>query len=106
MKQTVVFCTQPVRGKLYFYAASAGEEHYLFGQTFRVSLWNRYRFGVRLDDALDRGKCRCPAEQKVCEELFKSISYIKKEYGLSLLRKSRKSPRRTAPEREEDESAA
>ena len=106
MKQSIVICTQPVRGTLYFYVKSSGEEHYLFGQTFRASLWNRYRFGVRLDDALDWGKCRCPADRKVCEKLFKSISWIEKEYGLSLLRKSRKSPRRTAPEREEDESAA
>ena len=95
MKHPVIVCTQPVRGKLCFYVRSGAEEHYLFGQTFRLSLWNRYRFGVRLDDALDRGKCKYrPADRKVCEKLFKSIPYIEKEYGLALLRKSRRSSRR------------
>jgi hypothetical protein len=98
MKQSVVYCTQPVRGKLYFRVASAGEDHYLFTQPFRLSLWNRYRFGVRLEDALDWSRCGTPAGRKVCEKLFKWIRSIEKEYGIALLRKSRKPSRRTRRE--------
>lgn len=104
MKHPVVFCTQPVRGTLYFFVAQEGERYYLFGQPFRPSLWDRYRFGVRLDDALNWAKGRLPADRKVCEKLFKSIPYIEKEYGLALLRKSRKASHRSR--REDDEIAA
>ena len=97
MKHSVIRCTSPVRGKLYFFVAADGEEHYLFGQTFRLSLWNRFRSGVRLEDALDWAKSH-PADQKVCEKLFKAIPYIEKEYGLTLLRKSRKASRRARRE--------
>ena len=100
MKQSVVFCTQPVHGTLYFYVLTGREEHYLFGQSFRPSLWKRYRYGVLLDDALDWAKGRYPADRKVSEKLFKMIPYIEKEYGVSLLRKSRKPSRRR---RREDE---
>lgn len=93
MKHPVILCTQPIRGTLYFFVVSEGERYYLFGQSFRPSLWDRYRFGVRLDDALDWEKGRFPADRKVCERLFKSIPYIEKEYGLVLLRKSRKTSR-------------
>ena len=103
MKHAVIICTQPVRGTLYFFVLAYGERHYLFGQPFRSSLWSRYRFGVRLDDALDWSKSH-PADRKVCEKLFKAIPYIEKEYGLTLLRKSRKTTRRTR--REVDEIAA
>ena len=100
MKQSVVFCTQPIHGTLYFYVLTGREEHYLFGQSFRPSLWKRYRYGVLLDSALDWSKCGFPPERKVREKLFKMIPYIEKEYGLSLLRKSEKSSRRR---RREDE---
>ena len=105
MRQAVIFCTQPVRGKLYFHVAAGGEEHCLFGQPFRASLWNRYRFGVRLEEALDRSACRAvPAQMKVCEKLFRTIPYIEKEYGLALLRRTRRSSRRR--KREEGGRAA
>ena len=104
MKHPVILCTQPVRGTLYFFVACAGEEHYLFGQAFRPSLWNRYRFGVRLDDALDWAKGRYPADRKVSEKLFKSIPSVEKEFGLAILRKSRKTSRRRRWE--DDEIAA
>lgn len=104
MKQATIYCRELNRGTLYFYVSMNGEEHYLFGQSFRLSLWNRYRYSVRLDDALDWGKCRTFADRKVCEKLFKNIPYIEKEYGLVLLRKSRKSSRRTVWE--DDETAA
>ena len=96
MKNPVIHCTQPIRGALYFFVVSEGERYYLFGQSFRPSLWNRYRFGVQLDDALDWDKCRHnPAGRKVCEKLFKALPYIEKEYGVVLLRRSgRKSPDR------------
>lgn len=104
MKQSVVLCTQPVRGTLYFYVRSGKEEHYLFGQAFRPSLWRRFRSGILLDEALDWTRCGpCPADRKVCEKLFKAIPYIEKEYGLALLRKSRRSSRRR---RWEDDKAA
>ena len=92
MKQSVIFCTQPVHGTLYFYVLSGREEHYLFGQSFRPSLWKRYRSGVLLDDALDRAKCR-PADRKVCDKLFKTLPGIEKEYGLNLLRRGTKNAR-------------
>ena len=105
MKQSVIICTQPVRGTLCFFVLACGERHYLFGQAFRPSLWSRYRFGVRLDDALDWSKCHgLPAEGKVREKIFKSILYIEKEYGIALLRISQKSSRRAR--REDDEIAA
>ena len=105
MRQPVIYCTQPVRGTLYFYVRSAGEEHYLFGQPFRATLWDRYRFGVRLEDALKWSGCHAvPSQMKVCEKLFKMIPWIEKEYGLPLLRKSRKSSRREG--REDDGTAA
>ena len=83
----------------------ARPRHYLFSQPFRPSLWSRYRFGVLLDEALDWSKCRgLPAEDKVREKLFKSIPYIEKEYGIALLRRSKKASRRVR--REMDEIAA
>ena len=105
MKQSVIICTQPVRGTLCFFVLTDNERHYLFGQAFRPSLWSRYRFGVLLDEALDWSKCHSlPAELKVREKIFKSIPYIEKEYGIALLRRSRKSSRRS--KREDDEIAA
>lgn len=105
MKHAVIICTQPVHGTLYFFVLVYGERHYLFGQAFYPSLWSRYRFGVLLDDALDWSKCHgLPAEVKVREKIFKSIPYIEKEYGIALLRRSRKSSRRS--KREDDEIAA
>ena len=105
MKHAVIICTQPVRGTLYFFVLAYGERHYLFSQPFRPSLWSRYRFGVLLDEALDWSKCHgLPAEVKVREKIFKSIPYIEKEYGLALLRRSKKASRRVR--REDDEIAA
>ena len=101
MKNPVIHCTQPIRGALYFFVVSEGERYYLFGQSFRPSLWNRYRFGVQLDDALDWAKGRFPADRKVCEKLFKSIPYIEKAYGLALLRRSRKASQRSRWEDDE-----
>lgn len=105
MKHAVIICTQPVHGTLYFFVLAHGERHYLFGQAFYHSLWSRYQFGVLLDDALDWSKCHdLPAEVKVREKIFKSIPHIEKEYGLALLRRSRRSSRRA--KREVDEIAA
>ena len=98
MKHSVVFCTQPVRGTLYFYVSSSrSDRHYLFAQSFRPDLWNRFRFGVLLDDALDRSKYPLH-HQKFCDKLFKAIPYIEKEYGVRLLRRSRRSLRRDCRE--------
>ena len=96
MKHAVIHCTQPVRGTLYFFVSAAGEEHFLFSQGFRASLWSRYRFGVRVEEALDFGNYAAhPADRKLCEKLFRILPYIEKEYGLPLLRKSRSArPRR------------
>ena len=107
MKKSVIYCTQPVHGTLYFYVLAGREEHYLFGQSFRPSLWQRYRFGVLLDDALDRAKCT-PADRKICDRLFKMIPYIEKEYGVSVLRRSRlpRSPKSSRRDRRKDEEIA
>ena len=89
MSQIIIFCTEPVRGTLHFHVRARGEEHWLFRQGFNLSLWERYRGGVPLDDALDWEKSRHSfAGRKVCEKLFKALSYIEKEYGIVLLRKS------------------
>ena len=37
----IVYCTQPVHGTLDFYVFTGKEDHYLFRQSFRPSLWNR-----------------------------------------------------------------
>ena len=101
----IVYCTQPVHGTLDFYVFTGKEDHYLFRQSFRPSLWNRYRYGVALDKALDWARCgNVPPQQKVCEKLFKAIHYVEKEYGIRLLRRSKKDSRRKR--REVDEIAA
>lgn len=106
MKHAVVRCTQPVRGTLHFFVSAAGEEHFLFSQGFRASLWDRYRFGVRLEEALDFGNYAAhPADRKLCEKLFRILPYIEKEYGVTLLRKSR-SPRPRRRDHLPDDDAA
>ena len=103
MKNPVIHCTQPVRGTLYFFITANGEMHYLFGQNFRDSLWKRYRFGIRLDEALDRSKWS-HVDQKICDKLFKVLPHVEREYSISLLRKKPKSSRHER--RKDDEIAA
>ncbi len=95
MKHHVIYCIESVHGTLYFFVRSDRadrEAHYLFAQHFRVSLWSRYRSGVRLDDALDRAKCS-PADRKVCDKLFKAVAAVEKECGVTLFRRTERTSR-------------
>lgn len=100
MKTPIVSCTCAKKDSdksriLYFYISAPGGKYYLFAAPFRRSLFGRFRWGVPLDDALDRSRYE-QNQKRIPQRIFRSLWYLDREYGLSILRKSRerRDPRR------------
>ena len=85
--RTKIIC-KSAHDKLEFFACTGGEEIYLFSQRFDRAVFERYKKGVELGDALTPVKRygrNLPLE-KVSDKLPAYIRYVEQEYGVSLLR--------------------
>ncbi len=92
---TRVFCKETtdrnLNSRLCFYLETKNENHYLFSQSFNQELYNLFKCGVSLDKALDYSQAnRNKSILKAIDKLPSHIRYIEQEYGLTILRKTKK----------------
>lgn len=84
--RTSIIC-KAASGRLEFFACSGREEMFLFSQRYDRAVFERFRRGVELGEALTPTKRRgrnLPLE-KVSDKLPAYIRYVEQEYGVSLL---------------------
>ena len=88
-----VFVKTTSKGKQSFYLIDGGQEYYLFSQNFRKSIKDFYSSPISIDRAIDFSFGHSSAVRRTMEKLRVYIPYIEKEYGISVLRKSKKAKR-------------
>ena len=90
MKKNIIFCKDSnTHGILDFYLSKGNDSIYLFSQKFRHSIYDHYRRGLFLDDALSYKKAhKDRAIMNVIKRLHTNISYIEKTYGIIVMNKT------------------
>ena len=90
---SMVFVKTTGKGMHSFYLTDGGCEYYLFSQDYRKSVKEFYSSPISLDRALDFSFGFNSAIRRTMEKLRVYIPYIEKEYGISVLRKTKKAKR-------------
>ena len=90
MKTSVIYCKDSnTKGIIDFYITSENESIYMFSQKYRRSTYDYYRNGVLLKDAFNYKKIHNDkAIMNVIKRFSPSISYIEKEYSVSIMNKT------------------
>ena len=90
MKKSMIFCKDScTHGVLDFYLSKGNDSIYLFSQKFRHSIYEHYRRGMLLDEALSYKKAhKDKAIMNVIKRLPSSISYIEKNYDIIVMNKT------------------
>lgn len=85
-----VFCSKDSNHyeKINFYLKFEGETYYLFTQHYSNTAWDRFKMGVRLDEALKHQSGL--ALKSFNEKLPKFIKYIEDTEGITVLKKTAK----------------
>ena len=85
-----------------FYVSQGSNSYYLFNQRYRHSVYEHFKTGVPITNALDHSKARHnTALINVINRLFPTIKYVEKYYSVSILDKSRSASRRPCRSRYE-----
>ncbi len=88
MKKTVVYCVREINNKISFFIKADGRDHYLFSQKFYLSVFEFYKSGQLLQNAL-KSKNRCAHSlNKTAEKLIPYIRFIEQSEGLTILKKT------------------
>ena len=84
-----IYCKTVSKGIQAFYLCMGTKKYHLFEQNYRVSNKEVYGVGIRSDE-IGRLKSHCStAVRKTAEKLYIYIKYIEKEYGVSVLNKTK-----------------
>ena len=92
-RKAYVSCSVSGKGKdrrLVFNLCANGETHYLFNQTFHDSVYDYYRNGVSVEQAIDYSRAvDNAAMQRVMDKLPSHLRYLESEYGVVALQKAK-----------------
>lgn len=89
--RTIIYCRPTEKGIHSFYLLSEEGEFFLFSQHYRRGVQNYFGRGVYLEKANDYSKCKGDnAVIKTMGKLPVYIRFIEKEYGITVLEKSKK----------------
>ena len=86
---TKVYSTTTPQGDHNLYLKANGKEYFLFSQNYYKTVSDFYGREVSLDRALDFSASTGKAVRKTMEKLRAYIPYIEKEYGVSVLKKTK-----------------
>jgi hypothetical protein len=90
---TTVFSKTTAPREQSLYLKANGKEYYLFSQNYRRAVKEYYSTPVALDRALDFSCSNGLPVRKTMEKLRAYIPYIEREYGVSVLKKTKKAQR-------------
>ena len=88
-----VFSKITAPGEQSLYLKASGREFYLFSQNYRRAVKEYYSSPITLDRALDYSCSNGLPVRKTMEKLRAYIPYIEREYGVSVLKKTKKAKR-------------
>lgn len=88
--KNIILCRTTAKETQNFYCLANGKEYYLFSQNYRKSVKEYYRTGVTVDRAIDFSASEGRALRRTMEKLRVYIPYAEKEYGISILNKTKK----------------
>lgn len=89
--KTTIYCKPTAQGIHSFYLITDGGEYFLFSQNYRKGVQNYFSKGVRLDQARNYSKSNSDtAIMKTMSKLPMYIKYIEKEYGICILKQTKK----------------
>lgn len=86
-----IICKRAEQAKTSFYLVFDNDEYYLFTQNYRKGVKDYFMNGVTINEALDKDKGRFDsALMRTMEKMPAYIKYIEKEYGIMVLRRTKK----------------
>ena len=88
-----IFSKVSETGKQNFYLRVNGKEYYLFSQNYYKSVSDFYGKNITVNRALDFSASTGRAVRKTMEKLRAYIPYIEKEFGVSVLNKTKNARR-------------
>ena len=89
--KSYIICKGTGKAKTSFYLVFNNAEHYLFTQNYRKGVKDYFMNGVTVDEALNIGKARFDSALiRTMEKIPTYIKYIEKEYGITVLRQTKK----------------
>lgn len=92
--KNAIYCKPTDKGVHSFYYISGCKEYYLFSQPYRKGVADYFGYGVHLDDAMKYSKAH--ADTAVIRTMGKIpmyVRYIEKEYGIEILKRTKKERR-------------
>lgn len=94
--KSYIICKSTEQAKTSFYLVFDNNEHYLFTQNYRKGVKDYFMNGVTINEALDTSKGRFDsALMRTMEKMPAYIRYIEKEYGITILRQTKKKEERS-----------
>lgn len=87
--RSYIFCRTENKGCQTFYLRHYGRNYYLFRQPYRVSVRETFQSGYELYDGYNYGTSRSTSVKKTLDKLKQAILYIEKEYGITVLRRTK-----------------
>ena len=76
--------------RLKFYLHANGETHYMFDQTFHNTVYDYYRDGVSVDQAINYSFAKGNAAlQRAMDRIPAQLQYLENEYNVVALQKSK-----------------
>lgn len=89
--RSLIFCRSTGHNIHSFYLSSGGRNYFLFTQRFRRGTHTYYSGGVPIDAAIDFSRAhRNTAVEMTMDKIPMYIRYIEKEYGIEVLRQTRR----------------
>ena len=91
MAMNKIVCKTTQSGKSNLYLTVDGRDIFLFSQNYRKTVADFYQNPISIDRALDYSLNTGIAVRKTMDKLRVYLPYIEKEYGVSVLKKTKKS---------------
>ncbi len=85
---TTVFCKSVAKGRQAFYLKTGNKNYFLFEQDFRKGNKEFFQNGYSFYDGISYKNVHNTAVRNTLEKILPYISYIEKEYGISVLKKT------------------
>ena len=85
-----IYCKTTGKGQQSYYLTVNGEDYFLFTQKFRRSNKEFFANGVTIDEALNWAGQRSESVIRTMRKLPSYISFVESEYGISVLKKTKK----------------